>query len=178
MLLLALALALIKPLPDATSPADGQLATQCVQYFRLQPTQIPISSEQCDREGYGMDFLRLRWKEIDALEQAHRDHLKVSMAKAQKRKEALLRHAELEMPCEQLALETGPGPDGGQELCDLADWQRAPIILRHEHDEREARLALQRRQARVRMVMGALTALVAMAGLALLRSRRRARSHG
>jgi hypothetical protein len=125
--LLALALAAARPLPDPSNPDEGERATQCVLLYRLRTPDVPTDSAACEDAGYGLEFMRERDGEIRALEQRHTDELAQAKDRSRARTSAKAQRATLQGPCIELALGTGPGPDGGAEVCALAGWSPTQV---------------------------------------------------
>lgn len=172
----ALVLAAVSPLPDAKDPRSGQLATQCVFLYRLQPQDRPTGAAACDEAGYGLDFMRARWTEIAALEAARKAQLQATIEEATLTQAALARRRELEPLCQALAFGEGPGPEGGEKTCTRADLPLVHFTRIRARQESQARAAAEKRQrAAFFQGVGTLGAL-AVGGLAmwaLRRARRR-----
>lgn len=132
----------VKPLPKANDLAAGQLATQCVFYYRLEPTDLPVDDRICERDGYGLDFMRAHWADVEEVEKKRAEAMAHARVESQKREWALAHKAELEAPCRDLAFDAGPGPDAGADMCRRAGWPdyyftrkatRERILAEREH---------------------------------------------
>jgi len=127
----------------APMPADGdaraqQQATACVLYYRLQAGPPPGGSRACEAAGYGADFMRAHWKDIAALESAHRAAFDAKLAHGKEVAAAQAQRAALEPLCFSMILDGGPGPDGGQALCDLAGFTRGWVHRAAHHRAKRA----------------------------------------
>jgi hypothetical protein len=165
---LLLTLGAARPLPDPRDEREGELATQCIQLYRLQPTQVPLDAAGCEDAGYGLEFMRERGDELRALEQRHADEREHARAEAAARAEARAHRGELEAPCRALAFDAGPGPDGGAALCARAGLSPGVFAAQLAREQSLQRLADQQDESRQRRTgLLALGASVVVAALAL-----------
>ena len=176
MIALGLLLLAVHPLPDAKDPRAGQLATQCVFLYRLQPQDQATGDAACAAAGYGLEFMRARWSEIDAMEAQRKAQLQATIDEATLTQAALARRTQLEPLCQALAFGEGPGPEGGEKTCTRADLPLVHftrIRARQDSQAREADAKQQRRT--VLFAVGTLFAVGAgvLAMWALRRARRR-----
>ena len=169
--LLAFALSAVAPLPAPGQAGAGQLASGCIYYYRLQTTGVPGGSAACEAAGYGLDFMRAHWKDIEALEAKRKAEVEAEVQRGRAGAAARAEAASLRGPCEAMILDGGPGPDGGQALCDLAGFTRVRVARRAAR----ARMAASRQNPWGERWMLALVAaaLVGLAAFAGWRRRRR-----
>ena len=119
-LLFALALTVASPMPAPGDVKAQEQASQCIYYYRLQIPFSPGGSAACEAAGYSLEFMRLHAAEVADLEQKRQDKLNADLAHGREVAAARARAPELQGPCEAMILDGGPGPDGGQALCDMA----------------------------------------------------------
>lgn len=131
------AVALLQAEPERIAPMPGPEdhqaqvdATACVLYFRLEEFTPGVDSQVCARAGYGVGFMALHDGELRDRERQRAANIEAARKEGALIREARDRKEELQAPCEALAFGRGPGPDGGQELCDRAGWNKRGFELR------------------------------------------------
>jgi len=171
-----LLMAVVQPLPAPNDRHAGERASQCIYYFRLQTTFVPGGSAACEADGYGLDFMRAHWEEVAELEHKKQEQIDAKIAHARDVAAAKARASELRGPCFDMILDGGPGPDGGQALCDLAGFNKVYVTRFASREHRlaaraEADRSVVRRKRWIEL--GAAAALIAVVLAVVLRARKR-----
>jgi hypothetical protein len=164
-LLFAVALATVSPMPAPNDVKAQEQASQCIYYYRLQLPFSPGGSAACEAKGYGLEFMREHAAEVAELERKRQAKLDADLAHGREVAAVRARATELQGPCEAMILDGGPGPDGGQALCDMAGFPRVLVVRRAERAARLQRAQeAERRRNGVRWGAAVVAALLVGAG--------------